>query len=270
MSDSGWTYFVQAEQGGPIKIGYTAQPPEQRLANLQTGSPAVLRFVGLMRGNRERELHAKFDGDRLHLEWFKPSVALTTFIRAEAQSALAQYTASRAQLKLEGSAVPIVAAIRPHAPDSMFEVVVANDGDILDLTKYADEFADALGLEACELLCDDEVCDCDYCTLYDAMLGSASAIEGKSFVESVGINVDAGLLGFLCGPCNNQSRFETLVELASVAASIDHITPHINTFALLWDAGRQVGIDLWALHVTGGKDNCHVFDPAVRFGVAAP
>ena len=78
------TYFVQATSGGPIKIGLTQNCPFRRLSELQTGSPTRLQIVGMVEGNRERELHMRFDRQRLHGEWFRESKELIGFIRSEA------------------------------------------------------------------------------------------------------------------------------------------------------------------------------------------
>ena len=82
MNDSnGCTYFIQAKSGGDIKIGYTSKSdPIQRLRGIQTGNPKKLQIVGILRGNREAQLHAKFGDIRLEGEWFKPEQALVDFI----------------------------------------------------------------------------------------------------------------------------------------------------------------------------------------------
>jgi len=53
----GYTYFVQCPEGGAIKIGWTSNEPERRIKQLLTGSPVPLQLIGLLTGNRERELH---------------------------------------------------------------------------------------------------------------------------------------------------------------------------------------------------------------------
>jgi hypothetical protein len=75
-----WTYFVQAEDGGNIKIGYTSRDPVCRLAGLQTGSPHKLILVGIIEGNVESELHRKFAHLRSHNEWFKNDKELVNYI----------------------------------------------------------------------------------------------------------------------------------------------------------------------------------------------
>lgn len=64
-------YFIQAVSGGPIKIGMS-QNPERRLADLQVGSPVMLRIIGAAAGGQSREaaLHRRLAKYRLHGEWF--------------------------------------------------------------------------------------------------------------------------------------------------------------------------------------------------------
>jgi hypothetical protein len=74
MSDV--VYVVRAVDGGPVKIGRTrSDRVQQRLSELQTGNPSVLRCIAVLEGGREleAELHWRF----AHLkcgggsEWFK-------------------------------------------------------------------------------------------------------------------------------------------------------------------------------------------------------
>jgi hypothetical protein len=48
-------YFIQAEVSGLIKIGYTGSDPRERMAKLQTGSPARLSLLGYMTGEAKDE-----------------------------------------------------------------------------------------------------------------------------------------------------------------------------------------------------------------------
>ena len=77
-----YTYFIQQETGGNIKIGFTTQDPEARLKNLQTGSAYTLQIVGLLEGNREERLHKKFSDVRVKGEWFKNSEELVHYIKS--------------------------------------------------------------------------------------------------------------------------------------------------------------------------------------------
>lgn len=66
-------YIVQAESGGPVKIGHTSWGArERRLAELQTGNPQRLVFRRIVDGERwlERALHEYYSDHRLEGEWF--------------------------------------------------------------------------------------------------------------------------------------------------------------------------------------------------------
>lgn len=80
-----WTYFIQAGADGPIKIG-KADNPEKRVAELQTGSPDVLRLIGKLKGDCEKDLHARFHKLHLRGEWFSPDVRLLAFILEHAEN----------------------------------------------------------------------------------------------------------------------------------------------------------------------------------------
>lgn len=79
-------YFVQAEHGGPIKIGWSAFP-SARLVSLQESSPYRLRFTRLIRGGTRRDeqaLHARFAAAKLSGEWFAPIAELCELANARA------------------------------------------------------------------------------------------------------------------------------------------------------------------------------------------
>lgn len=78
-----WTYFLQGDDGGPVKIGSTRRDPWWRLADIQAGYPfGRLRVVALKRGHRreERLLHVRFRKWRMLGEWFELNQDLVDFI----------------------------------------------------------------------------------------------------------------------------------------------------------------------------------------------
>lgn len=79
----GKVYFVQAEGGGLIKIGW-ATKPAARIFNMQMYCPVrldlLLEVVGS--GQLERTLHVKFATYRRHGEWFEPAAELLELIDA--------------------------------------------------------------------------------------------------------------------------------------------------------------------------------------------
>lgn len=76
-----WIYFIQADIGGLIKIGYAADIPK-RLNAMQMGCPVQLVVLAQCRGTGtyERELHQRFAGHRRHGEWFEPVPELLELI----------------------------------------------------------------------------------------------------------------------------------------------------------------------------------------------
>jgi hypothetical protein len=79
-------YFVQALDGGPIKIG-TSVRISFRLKQLQKESGKRLWVLGVVDGDKdvEKELHGRFAHLRIAGEWFKPGPDLHEFITREAK-----------------------------------------------------------------------------------------------------------------------------------------------------------------------------------------
>lgn len=77
-------YFVQAADGGPVKIGRSADPLA-RVASLQTANPDHLRILATMPGGSavERALHRTFEAHRVRPdgEWFHPAPEVLAFVR---------------------------------------------------------------------------------------------------------------------------------------------------------------------------------------------
>jgi hypothetical protein len=70
---NGFIYFIQGENGGPIKIGF-AKNIKDRIKTLQTGYPDVLKLLLAFPGNLEieQEMHKQFKQYKLNGEWFNP------------------------------------------------------------------------------------------------------------------------------------------------------------------------------------------------------
>jgi hypothetical protein len=66
----GFIYFIGGRTG-PIKIGFTTQV-QKRLQRLSSNSPIALRVLASRPGSKadEGRLHVRFQGSRLHGEWF--------------------------------------------------------------------------------------------------------------------------------------------------------------------------------------------------------
>lgn len=74
-------YFLQAEGGGPIKIGYSENVKKRR-KTLQTASPKILRVLATTPGGEESErlLHERFRHLHIRGDWFRTSQDLREFI----------------------------------------------------------------------------------------------------------------------------------------------------------------------------------------------
>jgi len=76
-------YFIQENDTGNIKIGYTASKcADSRLKALQTGNPERLTVLATFQGDEraERWMHAEFSQFRVAGEWFRPAAPLIKFI----------------------------------------------------------------------------------------------------------------------------------------------------------------------------------------------
>lgn len=76
-------YFIQADKGGPIKIGYSGKP-FARLNLLQVSQHVELKMVALIEGDRklEGDLHQQFGKHHLRGEWFNPGPELLKYLSA--------------------------------------------------------------------------------------------------------------------------------------------------------------------------------------------
>lgn len=74
-------YAIVADGLGRIKIGKAANP-EKRLRELQIGSPVKLSltFKAGWHDSNEKLLHACFQEERLHGEWFRQSPRIEEFL----------------------------------------------------------------------------------------------------------------------------------------------------------------------------------------------
>lgn len=76
-------YFAEALGANRIKIGFTADEPQKRVAALGQCAPFKVELICSIPGGktRERQLHAAFASDRQKGEWFRASHALRSFVK---------------------------------------------------------------------------------------------------------------------------------------------------------------------------------------------
>ncbi len=80
-----YVYFIQAVDGGLIKIG-KSEDPINRLATIQMYSPVKLQILAATPHLKEKAMHKAFADERVHGEWFKPSDRLLALISEVAAS----------------------------------------------------------------------------------------------------------------------------------------------------------------------------------------
>ena len=84
MSD-GFVYFIQEEETGRIKIGFSEKHPKGRLNDFQTGNSNKLILLGYIEGTYQDEsnLHQEFSEERIRNEneWFESSPRLVNRIK---------------------------------------------------------------------------------------------------------------------------------------------------------------------------------------------
>ncbi|GEK16259.1 GIY-YIG nuclease family protein [Aliivibrio fischeri] len=75
-------YFIQGEITQKIKIGQTRGMVDERMSELQTGSPDQLVHLGSYIGHEltEDDLRKKFKSHLSHGEWFYPNTDIYDFI----------------------------------------------------------------------------------------------------------------------------------------------------------------------------------------------
>ena len=77
-------YFIEAIGTDMVKIGFTGNGVERRLAALQTSCPLPLRLLACVQGTEqyERALHERFAAERVRGEWFHLRGDVRAFIDA--------------------------------------------------------------------------------------------------------------------------------------------------------------------------------------------
>lgn len=82
--NEGRVYFIEAVDGGFVKIGWSCRPLQSRLAALQSGCPLLLVIRGEIAGTMatERLYHKRFASLRVRPngEWFRNDGELASFI----------------------------------------------------------------------------------------------------------------------------------------------------------------------------------------------
>lgn len=275
---TGWTYFFQGIDGGPIKIGFTnGVDPTGRLAELQVGAPFELVIVGAIRGDQERELHREFSHLRLRGEWFTPGDDLIKFIVIEAQQWEGRRRPKDICAPRDGAVVRYLkrkdatAFIEPFF-DGREQLIFSNDGDLSDgLGRIDWDGEDGLSDDEFEALSEDEYAEWMETSHYGLMTCSMrDVIEGEPFVQSVVVNESRGRVMFCCGECTSQRRWAIICDLALLAYEHDLISARWEFRGLMKTKGQLVCLDLirLGLAIATHGDACPG-DGAIKFAMLA-
>lgn len=83
--DKGLVYFIQADLGDDIKIGWSKNPIK-RLKGLQTAAQKELHLLAVMEGDGDLEyaVHQRFAKHRTVGEWFRPAPEILELVRLHA------------------------------------------------------------------------------------------------------------------------------------------------------------------------------------------
>lgn len=83
----GFIYFLQVDEDGPIKIGFSVNP-KGRYAGIASGSHVEINLLGFILGTAadEKVIQNRFITLVLRNEWFRPGRELTDFIAGVLQT----------------------------------------------------------------------------------------------------------------------------------------------------------------------------------------
>lgn len=262
-------YFIQAVNGGPIKIGRTFTSVDSRLAGLQTGNPAELRVVGMIQGASESELHAKFAKERLRGEWFTASKRLRDFVAKHASNDLKELLVHKAETRLRGDVVPLPAISKPIVDEWCFDYVWKNDENlemhtIVDAIEFDPPSCgeNPTPEELAELDDDDD----HWCVSNIVETMTLLVIQSK-FISSICVNTTTGRVCFLGQAPRTKTDWGVIDALSSAADDCDALTGDWKFSFLYWMRGRHIGIDLLRFCFNRNGYQSGEFDPEVYFGL---
>ena len=104
-------YFLQAGEGGAIKIGY-CRDLSSRMSAIQTHCPETLIILGVTGGTKEteKELHSRFSEYKRRGEWFDPAPEILEFTRLLPKILPTEPAERRRVLALPDDPVSIIAS----------------------------------------------------------------------------------------------------------------------------------------------------------------
>lgn len=78
-----YIYFIQAENDGPIKIGFTGRDPRKRMVKIQSDCPWRVKLLGAIEGtvSQEKQIHLLLAMFKTQGEWFEPHPVVLAAVR---------------------------------------------------------------------------------------------------------------------------------------------------------------------------------------------
>jgi hypothetical protein len=176
-----FTYFLQSELGGPIKIGKTKRSPDSRRRGCQTGNPESLIVIGTINGNHEGSLKRRFCADctRPRGEWFHLSEQLLLYLKGKGFNP------------------------RPETPRQLQPAPLAEDHYLAEAIRlFPGDFYDSDDIDAFEyrvMKAIENSCDQSYCDGYGRGCNCEKCCASRSFSairesEPIGLIFDEDLL----------------------------------------------------------------------------
>lgn len=117
-------YFIQAENGGDVKIGSSSKVDE-RLKQLQIASPEKLKVTNIIPGGveKEKELHKEFKSIKKEGEWFKPTQKLCELAKAKPNRKLQSVDQAGNHIGVSGKYIQMAKFIEKEHPEVLEEVL---------------------------------------------------------------------------------------------------------------------------------------------------
>lgn len=148
-------YFVQAGEGGPIKIGVACNV-EKRIGKMRVDNAAKLTLLGVIDGGRaeEKSLHNRFGDAWIRGEWFRPEPLLVDWINANTspyryprtrRAMPAHDAAAELSIKVHESGTAIEAAARLGITRASLHNVIT--GRTRPNRRTAEKIADIFGID---------------------------------------------------------------------------------------------------------------------------
>lgn len=157
------TYVIQAKGGGPVKVGRTGDV-DSRLRSLMTGCPLELVVRGVIKGDKEREIHERLQASRVHGEWFDADEQTVAVLREYGVDIKAGQLTTQVELCFDGNTEGELQCLLDRSGGRWFGVAETN------VTLQECECPTDIELDDTDIELDDDESRCDSCGAAQALL----------------------------------------------------------------------------------------------------